>query len=87
MLLSQGCVFDLLKKSLLMKFGIITFPGLNCDLDMIYLLRNQLQVETVELWHKDHALLQRESFLVATRRCKQLKGLEQSKPQMLHVKF
>jgi phosphoribosylformylglycinamidine synthase I len=39
-----------------MKFGVITFPGSNCDHDMIYVLRNLLQVETVELWHKDHDL-------------------------------
>jgi phosphoribosylformylglycinamidine synthase I len=39
-----------------MKFGVVTFPGSNCDHDMIYVLRNIMQVETVELWHKDHDL-------------------------------
>lgn len=39
-----------------MKFGVVTFPGSNCDQDMIYVLRNILGMETVELWHKDHNL-------------------------------
>lgn len=36
-----------------MKFGVVTFPGSNCDQDMIYVLRNIMGCETVELWHKD----------------------------------
>lgn len=36
-----------------MKFGVVVFPGSNCDRDMIYVLRNILQREVVELWHKD----------------------------------
>lgn len=36
-----------------MKFGVVTFPGSNCDQDMIYVLRNVMGCETVELWHKD----------------------------------
>jgi phosphoribosylformylglycinamidine synthase len=36
-----------------MKFGVIVFPGSNCDQDMIYVLRNILKQEVVELWHKD----------------------------------
>lgn len=36
-----------------MKFGVITFPGSNCDQDMIYVLRDILGQEVVELWHKD----------------------------------
>lgn len=39
-----------------MKFGVVTFPGSNCDQDMVYALRNQLGMETVELWHKDRDL-------------------------------
>lgn len=39
-----------------MKFGVVTFPGSNCDQDMIYALRNILQQEVVELWHKDRDL-------------------------------
>lgn len=36
-----------------MKFGIITFPGSNCDHDMIYTLKNIHNQDVVELWHKD----------------------------------
>ena len=35
-----------------MKFGVVIFPGSNCDHDMIYVLRNILKQEVVELWHK-----------------------------------
>ena len=41
-----------------MKFGVVIFPGSNCDQDMIYVLRNILQQDVVELWHKDHSLQQ-----------------------------
>ena len=36
-----------------MKFGVVIFPGSNCDQDMIYALRNVMKQEVVELWHKD----------------------------------
>lgn len=36
-----------------MKFGVVVFPGSNCDHDMIYLLRKILKQDVVELWHKD----------------------------------
>jgi phosphoribosylformylglycinamidine synthase len=36
-----------------MKIGVVIFPGSNCDQDMIYVLRNILGHEVVELWHKD----------------------------------
>ena len=36
-----------------MKFGVVVFPGSNCDHDLIYLLREVYQQEVVELWHKD----------------------------------
>ena len=39
-----------------MKFGVIVFPGSNCDRDMIGALRNDLGQEVVELWHKDSDL-------------------------------
>lgn len=39
-----------------MKFGIVTFPGSNCDQDMIYVLRNLMGQDVVNLWHKDHDL-------------------------------
>ncbi|HHG83970.1 MAG TPA: phosphoribosylformylglycinamidine synthase subunit PurQ [Bacteroidetes bacterium] len=39
-----------------MKFGVITFPGSNCDQDLIYALSQNLGQEVVHLWHKDHDL-------------------------------
>lgn len=39
-----------------MKFGVITFPGSNCDQDMVYVLETILKQEVVQLWHKDHDL-------------------------------
>jgi phosphoribosylformylglycinamidine synthase len=39
-----------------MKFGVVIFPGSNCDQDIIHVLRNILKQEVVELWHKDHDL-------------------------------
>ena len=39
-----------------MKFGVVIFPGSNCDHDMIYLFRELLKKDVVELWHKDHNL-------------------------------
>lgn len=39
-----------------MKFGVIVFPGSNCDQDTLYVLRHVLRQEVVELWHKDHDL-------------------------------
>jgi phosphoribosylformylglycinamidine synthase len=35
------------------KFGVVIFPGSNCDHDMIYVLRNIMKQEVVELWHKN----------------------------------
>jgi phosphoribosylformylglycinamidine synthase len=39
-----------------MKFGVIVFPGSNCDEDMVYVLRDKLKQQVVKLWHKDHDL-------------------------------
>jgi len=36
-----------------MKFGVVVFPGSNCDQDMVYVLRTIMGQEVVELWHKD----------------------------------
>ena len=36
-----------------MKFGVVIFPGSNCDHDMIYVMRDILGQEVVQLWHKD----------------------------------
>jgi len=40
-----------------MKFGVILFPGSNCDDDMVHVLGTVMGRKTVKLWHKDeHAL-------------------------------
>ena len=36
-----------------MKFGVVVFPGSNCDMDMVYVLENIMNQEVVKLWHKD----------------------------------
>jgi phosphoribosylformylglycinamidine synthase I len=36
-----------------MKFGVILFPGSNCDDDMVHVLGTVMGRETVKLWHKD----------------------------------
>jgi len=36
-----------------MKFGIVVFPGSNCDRDMQEALENDLNQEVIMLWHKD----------------------------------
>lgn len=41
-----------------MKFGVIVFPGSNCDRDMIGALRDDLGQEVIPLWHKDSDLSQ-----------------------------
>lgn len=39
-----------------MKFGVVIFPGSNCDEDIIYVLEKVLGQQVVRLWHKDHDL-------------------------------
>jgi phosphoribosylformylglycinamidine synthase len=41
-----------------MKFGIVTFPGSNCDYDAYRAVIDGLGEEAVFLWHKDHDLQQ-----------------------------
>ncbi|MFI5195196.1 MAG: phosphoribosylformylglycinamidine synthase subunit PurQ [Chitinophagales bacterium] len=36
-----------------MKFGVIVFPGSNCDRDMQFSLQEDLGHEVIMLWHKD----------------------------------
>jgi len=38
-----------------MKIGVVTFPGSNCDMDMVHALRD-LGFDAVQLWHKDRDL-------------------------------
>jgi phosphoribosylformylglycinamidine synthase subunit PurQ / glutaminase len=39
-----------------MKFGIVTFPGSNCDYDAYHAVVDGLGEEAVYLWHKEHDL-------------------------------
>jgi phosphoribosylformylglycinamidine synthase len=39
-----------------MKFGVVVFPGSNCDRDMIEALQHCLRQEMIQLWHKDKDL-------------------------------
>ncbi len=39
-----------------MKFGVVRFPGSNCDEDTFHVLQNVMKQDTVMLWHKDHDL-------------------------------
>ena len=39
-----------------MKIGVVTFPGSNCNMDMVHALKNDLGYNVVELWHKDSDL-------------------------------
>lgn len=38
------------------KFGVVVFPGSNCDHDAYYVLKKVMQQDTVFLWHKDSSL-------------------------------
>jgi len=39
-----------------MKFGVVQFPGSNCDFDTFHVLRNVMKREALLLWHKNHDL-------------------------------
>ena len=39
-----------------MKFGVVVFPGSNCDRDAHYVLHDIMGYETTLLWHKDRDL-------------------------------
>ena len=39
-----------------MKFGVVIFPGSNCDEDIIHVLESIMGQQVVRLWHKDHDL-------------------------------
>lgn len=36
-----------------MKFGVVVFPGSNCDEDMVYVLKDIMKQKTIKLWHKN----------------------------------
>ncbi len=39
-----------------MKFGVVTFPGSNCDEDAVHVVEHVLRQPVVRLWHKDRDL-------------------------------
>lgn len=39
-----------------MRFGVVQFPGSNCDSDAFHVLKDVMKKDTVWLWHKDHDL-------------------------------
>lgn len=39
-----------------MKFGVVVFPGSNCDRDVMDALRDELKQKVIKLWHKDSDL-------------------------------
>lgn len=39
-----------------MKFGVVVFPGSNCDRDMMDSIQNDVNAEVIPLWHKDRDL-------------------------------
>lgn len=39
-----------------MKFGVVVFPGSNCDEDMVYVLGTIMGQQVEKLWHKDRDL-------------------------------
>jgi len=39
-----------------LKFGVVIFPGSNCDYDTLYVLKEVLNQDAIFLWHKEHDL-------------------------------
>jgi phosphoribosylformylglycinamidine synthase I len=39
-----------------MKFGVLVFPGSNCDDDMVHALQQSVGADVVKLWHKEASL-------------------------------
>ncbi len=47
-----------------MKFGIVTFPGSNCDHDTFHAITDALGEEAVYLWHKERDLAGRDVIIL-----------------------
>jgi phosphoribosylformylglycinamidine synthase len=39
-----------------MRWGVVVFPGSNCDRDCVHVLRSVLAQDVVEVWHEERAL-------------------------------
>jgi phosphoribosylformylglycinamidine synthase I len=53
---ARNAPFPLKHSTFSMKFGVIVFPGSNCDDDMVHVLGDVMGQEVIKLWHKDHEL-------------------------------
>lgn len=40
----------------MIKFGVVIFPGSNCELDTIYVISEIIKRDVVKIWHKDKYL-------------------------------
>jgi phosphoribosylformylglycinamidine synthase len=40
----------------MIKFGVVIFPGSNCELDTIYVISEIIKCDIVKIWHKDKYL-------------------------------
>jgi len=47
-----------------MKFGVVVFPGSNCDDDLVYVVQDILGQQVVKLWHKDTNLQKVDGVLI-----------------------
>ena len=47
-----------------MKFGVVIFPGSNCDMDMVYVLKNIMNQEVIKLCTNKDTDLQNCDFIV-----------------------
>jgi len=41
-----------------MKFGVVVFPGSNCDDDLMYVIGEVFKKPIEKIWHKEHSLKQ-----------------------------
>ncbi len=46
------------------KFGVIVFPGSNCDDDLVYVLSDILEQDVVKIWHKDTDLKKVDGIMI-----------------------
>lgn len=47
-----------------MKFGVVVFPGSNCDDDLVYVMQDIMGQRVVKLWHKDTDLQNVDGVLI-----------------------
>ncbi len=40
-----------------MKFGVVTFPGSNCDDDCVHVIKTVFNIEAEKIWHKEDKIL------------------------------